>query len=553
MGQQMRSRPIVLVIDDEPDVLNMLRRALRTAYQVEIASNGRDGLALMRTLAPDLVVTDLRMPIMGGDELIATVRSSADLRSTALMVISSDATEEQKVSLLRRGVEDCMLKPISIEELRARISNLLARKRELDALRHALADHEHTALRERFLAQAGDALGASGDPQQTVDAIAGLMLLAFGDVCEVEVVPDRERPAQVSLLGRNAATATACRTIERAAREHGRGLMTWKVVGHDEPVLARTVTAKDLEAIAVDGAHLAALRELTPHSILAVPLRIRGAQLGALAVASSSPALRYEEEDVAVIQQLADKAALALDHAYSLRLAQSAVEQRDRTLAVVTEGLRAPIDRVREYSRLLRRPGGQPERRAGEPIAAIQAAVAEMDRLVSHLSTVKQADAGFLFADRQPTDPAHLVLEAIGLSRHLASACRIELETGLPSDLPEVWLDRSALLSVFADLVENAVRHTPPGGRIRIGAEALERSVRFWVSDTGTGISAEELPYLFEHHAPSRLARGSGRAGLGLMSVRGIIEAHGGKIAVESTVGEGSTFSFLLPRERVLV
>jgi signal transduction histidine kinase len=531
----------------------MLCRALAGEYQVETAPNGREALPLMRELAPDLVVIDLRMPIMGGDEFITAFQCFADLRSTAVMVISSDSTDEQKLSLLRRGVEEYLIKPFSLEELRVRVSNLVARKREMDALRLALADHEHAALRERFLTQAGDALGASGDPHQVLEALGELALVAFGDVCELEIVDGPARPANVRLSCRNSARAPACRELERAAREHGRGLMTWKVIARDEAVLVGGMTAEYLETIATDGAHLTALRELAPHSVLAVPLRVRGIVFGALAVASSSPALRYEDENVALIQHLADRAAIAVDGAYAQALAQSALEQRDTALTVLTESLRAPIDRVQEYSRLLRRPGGQQERRALEPMAAIQAAAAEMDRLVSHIATVQKAESGSLFADRKPTDPAQLVVEAVESSRHLANAYRIELEASLRAELPDLWLDRSAVLSALADLIENAVRHTPPGGQVILGAEALDHDVRFWVSDSGTGISTEELPHLFDRHALWRRTRGSGRPGLGLLSVKSIVEAHGGQIAVESTLGAGSTFSLLLPRGRVLV
>ena len=112
--------------------------------------------------------------------------------------------------------------------------------------------------------------------------------------------------------------------------------------------------------------------------------------------------------------------------------------------------------------------------------------------------------------------------------------------------LPDVWADRDRVLQVFENLIGNAVKFTKPGGRITAGAASRDREVLFWVADTGAGIDCEEMPHVFDRFWQAQKARRGG-AGLGLQIVKGIVEAHGGRIWVESEVGVGTTFYFTLP------
>jgi len=116
----------------------------------------------------------------------------------------------------------------------------------------------------------------------------------------------------------------------------------------------------------------------------------------------------------------------------------------------------------------------------------------------------------------------------------------------VPKQLPDVWADRDRMLQVFENLIGNATRFTKPGGRITAGAVQHDGQVLFWVKDTGEGISADDLPRVFERFWQRRKDDGGG-AGLGLPIVKGLIEAHGGRVWVESSPGAGSTFYFTLP------
>ena len=133
--------------------------------------------------------------------------------------------------------------------------------------------------------------------------------------------------------------------------------------------------------------------------------------------------------------------------------------------------------------------------------------------------------------------------------RELATSASLELRVDLEEDLPDVWADRDRLLQVFENLIGNAIKFTEPGGCIVVGARSQDRDVHFWVGDSGSGIADEDVPHLFDRfwQADNTGRRGTG---LGLPIVKGIVEAHGGRIWVESTKGHGSTFLLHDPRGR---
>ena len=125
----------------------------------------------------------------------------------------------------------------------------------------------------------------------------------------------------------------------------------------------------------------------------------------------------------------------------------------------------------------------------------------------------------------------------------------ISVRTAIPSDLPPVEADPDRLRQIVQNLVENALRYTPAGGTVQITLRAEDGGLRFQVADTGRGIGAADLPHIFEHFYradPSR-ARASGGTGLGLAIVKSLVEAHHGRVTVESTPGAGSTFTVRLP------
>ena len=172
-----------------------------------------------------------------------------------------------------------------------------------------------------------------------------------------------------------------------------------------------------------------------------------------------------------------------------------------------------------------------------------------LHHLVDALQELSLAEAGGLTLERRPLVLADVVDRSTGAVRPRAEAEGIALRVGLPEGLPLVDVDPRRIGQVLRNLLENGLTHTEPGGEIVVDARADDEWVEVGVRDTGTGIAAEDLPYVFErfYRADRSRSRATGGAGLGLAIARQLVEAHGGWIEVQSEIGQGARFTFTLP------
>jgi signal transduction histidine kinase len=226
--------------------------------------------------------------------------------------------------------------------------------------------------------------------------------------------------------------------------------------------------------------------------------------------------------------------------------AEAAVRARDEVLRVVAHDIGNSLSAVKIHALVLERtlPAGDGEAR--KRTGAIRDLTAQMDRLRQDLLDVAAIEAGRLSVEPVPLDPGEVVGEAVAALAGLAAEKGVSLSASVAPGLPRVPADRERVLQVLANLGGNAVKFTPPGGRVELRAEVEDGAVRVSCTDTGPGIAADDLPHVFDRFWQARSTRRAG-AGLGLAIARGIVEAHGGTISAESTVGGGSTFAFTLP------
>ena len=224
---------------------------------------------------------------------------------------------------------------------------------------------------------------------------------------------------------------------------------------------------------------------------------------------------------------------------------QAATRARDQILGIVAHDLRNPLSTILMSAQLLREvlPADSATHRQAEIIGR---AGAQMKRLIQDLLDVKRIESGRLVIEPRSISVTGLLREAGEMLRAHAAANSLALEVEAPADLPEVWADPQRIQQVLANLIGNAVKFTPKGGRISMHASRVEREVRVVVADTGDGIPSDQLPLVFGQFWQGSRTDKRG-IGLGLAIARGIVEAHGGRIWVESIVGTGSEFSFTLP------
>ena len=222
-----------------------------------------------------------------------------------------------------------------------------------------------------------------------------------------------------------------------------------------------------------------------------------------------------------------------------------AVQARDDMMAVVSHDLRNPLGTIRMAASILADDSIRADRKGGQ-VAIIQRAVAHMTDLLENILDVARLESGQLDLRSETISPAALVQEAVELVRPHADAKGIRLELECDSATPDVSADGTRLTQVLSNLLANAIQHTAEGGRVLAGVRQTDDGIEFHVADTGEGIAPDQLPHVFDRFWQARRSSRRG-AGLGLPIAKGIVEAHGGRIWVESEIGKGSTFRFVLP------
>jgi PAS domain S-box-containing protein len=417
-------------------------------------------------------------------------------------------------------------------------AELLAREQD------ARAAAESAGRRAAFLADVGTLLSASFDYGSSYRELARLAVPELADYCLIDVVEPDGGTRRVAVAHHDAEKEKTL--IHDASNPHDGDLErrpVLRVVRTGEPLLVQEFTREMMERLSHDDRHRESFRRNGLRSFLIVPLTARGRTLGAITLAMSDSDRRYGPADLAVAQDMARRAALAIDNARLYREAQEAVRARDSVLGVVSHDLRNPLTSIfLNADSILQAPDLPPWVLDG--LGMIVRSAESMEHLIRDLLDVARIEAGQLRVSPRPHDPARLVLDAAELFTPLAEERGVHLVAIPPEGAPSVRADRDRTLQVFSNLVGNALKLTPRDGMITLGAAGDGGGVRFWVRDTGPGIPESDFPHLFD-----RFWQGKGRrdgAGLGLPIARGIVEAHGGRVWVESELGMGTTFHFTL-------
>ena len=410
----------------------------------------------------------------------------------------------------------------------------------------------HAAQRSRFLAEASGMLAASLDPDAVLGSLARFAVPALAEVCVADLVDEEGviRRVEVASAG-PALDGVAAALRERAPARIEPGLFA-HVLRDRSPVLLPETSDGALRALAPGSEIVAEAQAAGLRSLLVVPLVARGHTLGALAFLGGVTRPRYDTDDFSLAQELARQTALAADNARLYHAAQQATRARDDVLAIVSHDLRNPIHAIYMAASFLL--DVLPDAEEGDATTALQRRQAEVVRrsaqranaLIGDLLDVTRIEAGRFTVSTAPVATAELVSEAVHEATPLALDKGQRLLTECPDGLPTVRADRGRVAQLLGNLIGNAIKFTPNGGRVSVRAESLGAEIRFAVTDTGPGIAPDHLPHLFDRYWQARETADLG-TGLGLFIARGIAEAHGGRMWAESRLGGGATFYFTLP------
>ncbi|HXV15716.1 MAG TPA: GAF domain-containing sensor histidine kinase [Gemmatimonadaceae bacterium] len=419
--------------------------------------------------------------------------------------------------------------------------------------------------RALFLAEISKTLFESLDYEETLANVARLAMPELGAWCIVDVLQSDGTVKRLAVFHPDPTLQPLAAELEAHYPPMQHDILGLpRIAETQQPELVREVTDELIESASIDQRQLGILRTLGLCSYMVVPLKARGRLLGAITFIGADPRRRYAPRDLLFAEDLAGRAAVAMDNARLYKeaheakeeaiaaVARAAVADRAKTdfLATMSHELRTPLNAIAGYAELLelgmRGPITEQQR---EAIARIRRSQQHLLGIVNDILMFAKTETGRLPLTLEPI----AVESALESLRFLVQPMLTEHEIRFrqldcDGDL-HVIADRDRLNQILVNLLSNAIKFSPKGGEVRIRCEKIEHLAAIRVEDDGHGIAEDKLEDIFEPFVQlsSGLTRTAEGSGLGLAISRELARLMGGDVTVESTVGKGSTFTLTLP------
>ena len=482
----------IVVADDNADMRGYLVRLLHQRWQVTAVSNGAEALDALHALKPDLLISDVMMPVLDGFGLIAAVRASDALHDLPVLLLSARAGEEARIEGLNAGADDYLVKPFSARELMTRVEALLIRSR----IRQV--ERAHASRMAEVFMQAPAAIAILRGPTLVYELL-------------------NERFAE--LVGRRDILGMPLRMA--FPELEGQGIF------------------EEMADVMATG---------LPHTGAARRLLLRRGPNGEM----EECFFDYVHQPVRNAAGLVDRVAVVSFEVTELvrarRDAEVANRAKDEFLAMLGHELRNPLSPILialDLMKLKGIAGVQKEH------AVIERQAMHMVRLVDDLLDVARIAQGKIELRREPVELSVLLTQALETVSSLMEEREHRLQIDVPAHDLAVYADPVRLTQVLSNLLNNAAKYSNNGGTVTVTARADGDDILVTVADNGIGIRPEMLPQLFDKFVQERqsLERSRGGLGLGLAIVKSIVALHGGVVSAHSDgPGKGSVFSVRLPR-----
>jgi PAS domain S-box-containing protein len=408
-----------------------------------------------------------------------------------------------------------------------------------------VTERHETEARERFLADAGQALSESLEYEDVVQAVLAYTVPQLATGCVLDLAGDGETLRRQT----HAAAPELARTLERLqayAITTDSPSAAIDVMRRRAPAWVEPLDEDWIEAHEETQDAVTLWKDTGAESLWILPLTVGGRAFGALTLLRTGNDTDTPETR-AHATAFAERASLALENARLYQAARRATRARDEVLGVVSHDLRNPLSAIAMCAEALRE--GTPDAAThDELLGAIVEATEWAQRLIRDLLDVATLDAGALALERTPVPLGVIVSRATSMLESDFAGRRVALTTQVANPDAIVHADADRIVQVITNLLGNAAKFTQTGGRVTVRARVEDAYAVVSVEDTGRGIPREEQARIFDRYWQARRGASRHGSGLGLAIARGIVEAHGGTLGVESEPGHGSTFTLRIPR-----
>lgn len=492
-------RERVLLVDDNADMREYVRKLLKARYEVIAVADGEAALAAVREKVPDLVLSDVMMPKLNGFGLLTQLRKDERTRSIPIVLLSARAGEESRLEGLEAGADDYLVKPFSARELLARVKAMLEMARLRQETARSQVEIEAAKARATILERVTDAF--------------------YGLDCQWRFTYINQRCEQY--LGKS--------------RDELLGKVVW-----DEFPMTRGSAFEEQY-------HKAMREQIAVDFEVLSPFSNRWIEVHAY---PSADGLSVNFRDITDRKELEERREALLE---SERAARTEAERigrlKDEFLATLSHELRTPLNAILGWTQLLRRETtGATELRKG--LDTIERNSRAQAQIIEDLLDMSRIISGKVRLEIRNVNLTAVIQAAIESLLPTVQAKDIRLQTVLDALPAYITGDSGRLQQVVWNLLSNAIKFTPPGGKVQVSLEKVNTHIELKVSDTGQGIKPEFLPHAFDRfrQADSSTTRQFGGLGLGLSIVKQLVELHGGTVqAASAGEGQGATFTVALP------
>jgi len=544
----------ILIAEDEADVLDMCARALsREGYQVQGARSGSEAIAMVANRGFDLLLTDIRMPGLSGLQTYREIKQrNPDIIGVA---ITGYGSVDTAIEALKLGMDDFLLKPFSLDDLRAAVSKALARTR---------LERENTRLQaliplfqlsQTFMSVTDLAVLLRQVVQVAASATSselGVLMLRNEASEDLEVravvAADGSEPSLRGHSINSDFVQHAMDTEEAFLWQKGSGQgPLFAEAGETTPLRS---TARRRSSSPPDRSALGHVAQ--PAAAVVQPLIVGQEKIGVLSLVKQRGDASFSQGDLELLSVLASQAGTALQNARLFTRLRNAYEKlsdldhlKSEFISVVAHELRTPLAEIATYLAL-----SEQEARGARPyLTGIARAAERLTSLMNDITDLKFLESGQVELRPAKLDLSRLVAEVVEQLGPLAT-CKAQCITmSVHHSLSMIFADGPKIQVVLKNLISNAITFSPDGGEIHIQAEAKGDALHIAVHDNGAGIPKEEWEWIFKpfYQLQSSLRREHGGIGIGLALSKNLVELHGGRIWVESKMGEGSTFHLTIP------